>query len=92
MPRYPYGVRPSWESGPSRGRSTSRFGLLNFGVSSGEKTMGEKYVEAIEEEGDVEEVTKKFLNKIKRQPGATKESAVEYLARAYRRAQEEGRI
>jgi hypothetical protein len=59
---------------------------------TGEKTMGEKFLESIEEEGDIEEVTKKFLNKMKRQAGATKEASRAYLERELKKAQEEGRI
>lgn len=56
------------------------------------KTMGEQYIEAIEEEGDIEEVTKKFLNKMTRQAGATKEKSADYLRRELEKAHEEGRL
>lgn len=60
--------------------------------STHEKTIGEQYLEKIEEEGDVEEVTRKFLNKMLRQPGSEKAKAMSYLARTLRKAEEEGRI
>ncbi len=60
--------------------------------ASQRKTVAEQYIETLEEEGNEEEVTKKFLRKILRQPGATKERAVGYLENAYRRAVEEGRL
>jgi hypothetical protein len=63
-----------------------------FAHSETKKTMGEQYVEAIEEEGDIEEVTKKFLRKMTRQAGATKEKSADYLRRQLEKAHEEGRL
>lgn len=90
MPRYPYGVRPPWESS-GRPRSLEKVGTLHFGGEV-KKTTGEKYIEAIEEEGDIEAVTKRFLNLMTRQAGATKEASKHYLERELRKAIEEGRL
>jgi len=63
-----------------------------FRSTTSEKTIGEQYLEKVEEEGDVDEVTKKFLRKMLRQPGSEKDKAMAYLERTLRKAEEEGRI
>ena len=57
-----------------------------------EKTLGEEYLEKLEEEGDEEEVFKKMMRKGLRRPGTTKATVMAYLARVREKAEKEGRI
>ena len=56
------------------------------------RTLGERYLEELEEEGDEEEVFKKFLRIGLRGPGSTKSRVEAYLKRVYEEAKREGRI
>ena len=60
--------------------------------SSSKLTLGEEFIRKLEEEGDEEEVMKKFINKGKRQPGARSKYVEEYLRNELRKAEEEGRL
>lgn len=54
--------------------------------------VSEEFIRAIEAEGDIDAVTRKFINKMKRQAGATKETSEDYLGRVLDKALKEGRL
>jgi len=55
-------------------------------------SLSEEFVRKLEEEGDEEEVYKKFLRKGLRQPGTDKKRLEAYLRRALEEAEKEGRL
>ena len=56
------------------------------------KTLGQKYIEALEAGGDVEEVTKKFIDIGTRPPGTSKANIARYLEYYLEKSQESGRL
>ncbi len=56
------------------------------------RTLGEEFLEALEETGDYEATRKKFVKKGIQYPGSSREKVEMYLDRILLRAQEEGRL
>jgi len=76
----------------SRPRSYRPGMYLRRGNVPYKKPLAEEFIEEVEAEGEEEEVYKKFLRKMLRQPGATKRTSEAYLRRVLEKAIEEGRI
>jgi len=56
------------------------------------KSEEEELLKQIEEEGDLDEATKKFLRKMTRRAGSDKEKSQEWIIRHIKKLEEEGRI
>ena len=61
-------------------------------VSTTKKTLGQRYIEALEAGGDIEEVTKKFIDLGTRPPGTTKANVARYLDYFLEKSRESGRL
>jgi len=90
--RYRWGVKPSWVSkSPGGGGISSQFRFLDFGQGR-KKALAEKFLEAVEEEGDIDEVFERYVNIGTHQPGTERKKVETYLKRELEKAISEGRL